>query len=112
MTSNGNGQAVEGRTMSSTRTDFSAGALKPAGYAELERVECPDIPAVTVLEYTVEDLLLGTLDVKNALIPNTHLKQLTGPNQIAQLLVPIVHRGEGAVVGNILPNLAQMRPAV
>ena len=43
-------------------------------------------------------LFFRALDVENVLIPHAHFKELTGSDKIAQLLVPVVHGGERAVI--------------
>jgi hypothetical protein len=37
--------------------------------------------------------------MEDALVPHAHLEEFTGPDKIAQLLVPVVHGGERAIVG-------------
>jgi len=58
------------------------------------------------------DLFLRTFDIDDVFLSNVDIEQLTGPDQITELLIPVVHRGERAVIGNILANLAEMRPAI
>ena len=50
--------------------------------------------------------------MEDVLVPHAHLEEFTGPDKIAQLLVPIVHGRERTIVGNVLANLAQMGPSI